>query len=69
MISESSNQRTVEFYLSSLWSWLPEGRKRILEVLESCELVSASSTPQYQEATTVTQQRPRETILALLTQV
>lgn len=39
MADEPSNQRTVEFFLSSLWSWLPEGRKRILEALESCDLV------------------------------
>lgn len=44
MAAEPSNQRTVEFFLLSLWSWLPEGRKRILEVLESCDLVRASTT-------------------------
>lgn len=37
----SCNQQTVEFYLSSLWSWLPEGSKRILEALESCDLEQA----------------------------
>ncbi|KAK7719562.1 hypothetical protein SLS64_001739 [Diaporthe eres] len=42
MAAEPSNQRTVEFFLLSLWSWLPEGRKRILEVLESCDLVEVS---------------------------
>lgn len=40
MAEASSPQRTVEFYLSSLWSWLPEGSKRIVEALESCNLVS-----------------------------
>lgn len=39
-----SKQRTVEFYLSSLWSWLPEGCKRILDALESCDLVSTCTT-------------------------
>ncbi|KAI7787071.1 hypothetical protein LA080_001163 [Diaporthe eres] len=41
MAAEPSDQRTVEFFLSSLWSWLPEGRKRILEALESCDLEQA----------------------------
>lgn len=44
MACGSSNQPTVEFFLSSLWSWLPEGRKRILEALESCDVVRAPST-------------------------
>lgn len=44
MAGASSPQRTVEFFLSSLWSWLPEGSKRILEALESCNLVSLSTT-------------------------
>lgn len=43
MAEASSPQRTVEFYLSSLWSWLPEGSKRFLEALESCNLVSLST--------------------------
>ncbi|KAG6363009.1 hypothetical protein INS49_008104 [Diaporthe citri] len=41
MATEPSNQRTVEFYLSSLWSWLPEGHNRILEALEGCDLEQA----------------------------
>lgn len=46
----SSNQQTVEFYVSSLWSWLPRGIKRVIEHLESYDLVSSShqkaKTPQ-----------------------
>ncbi|KAG8164753.1 hypothetical protein KVR01_005028 [Diaporthe batatas] len=34
----SSNQHIVEFYLSSLWSLLPETIKRVIEHLESLEL-------------------------------
>ncbi|KAJ0121705.1 hypothetical protein J7T55_008872 [Diaporthe amygdali] len=41
MAFEPSNHRTVEFYLSSLWSWQPEGRNRILENLQGCELEKA----------------------------
>lgn len=37
----SSNQQTIEFYVSSLWSWLPEGIKRVIEHLESFDLVSS----------------------------
>ncbi|KAL1868706.1 hypothetical protein Daus18300_005840 [Diaporthe australafricana] len=42
MASESPNQRTVEFYLSSLWSWALEGRNRVLDALESCDLDKAN---------------------------
>lgn len=46
----SSNQQTVEFCVSSLWSWLPAGIKRVIEHLESFDLVGPfnqrAATPQ-----------------------
>ncbi|KAI3400487.1 hypothetical protein diail_3108 [Diaporthe ilicicola] len=41
MAPDFPNQPMVKLYLSSLWPWRSEGRNRILDTLESCNLHEA----------------------------